>query len=387
MKTPIFVPPLWKVRRELLRVGSQADSLLFRTIGYSAIQGYQRAVIGRKRKIFKGDLAIGTRAALYLIFPKEGVQRSHIVALDYMISCGYIPVVISNQPLRPEDLNMLTTKSAMVMVRPNFGYDFGGYQDGMRAIAPYLQQLDQFTILNDSCWFPLHPNVNWFELAEANPADFVGAAAHEGMTTETAIDFAKETWVMNRSRELFHISSFALHFKSRLLHSPEFQAFWDDYEPTSYKTLTILRGEIGLTQHIMRSGFDVAVTQDTTHLDKLLDALPDERLIEIAKNLVFHRFPELSPFLSNPIKDRFGWRNLILTTVARQGPSYALLDYEATERQGIFVKKAPLSWTQTSAEASLRILDKFDSRNAEIFREEAGRIWARKAESLRNKAR
>jgi len=387
MKLGFKLPPLWKVRREAIRIGAQADGLLHSKTGFSVAHNYQRAVIGRKRKLFKGELPIAKRAALYLIFPKEGVLASHRIALTYLIRSGYTPIVISNQPLSPQDRAGLLPQCALLMERPNFGYDFGGYQDGMRCAAPYLDQLDHLAIFNDSCWFPVNPEIDWLAIAEANPADFVGAAAHEGMTTDGVVDFSVENWVMDTTRDLFHISSFALHFKGKLLHSDALKSFWENYEPTGHKTLTILRGEIGLTQHVLRSGFSFAVTQDTTRLDQLLDALPDDRLFEIASNLVHHHFPELAAVIQTATPDRLGQRNLILTTVARQGPSYALLDFDTRERKGVFVKKAPINWTRESAAATLRVLDKFTSPEALVFREEAHRMWARKAESLAKKGR
>ena len=68
-------------------------------------------------------------------------------------------------------------------------------------------------------------------------------------------------------------------------------------------------------------------------------------------------------------------RNLVLSTVLREGPAFALIDYDTRERRGNFIKKAPLRWNRGAAEATLRILSRFDGPEAAVFMREALAVY------------
>ena len=108
---------MWKVRREIGRVGLQIDSLVLRFFGFSLTGLYLIFFINPRVKQTDGALTIKDRVAIYMIFPSDGLLDSHVIALDYIIKCGYVPVVVSNLPLDAAAQHLILSKSAILITR------------------------------------------------------------------------------------------------------------------------------------------------------------------------------------------------------------------------------------------------------------------------------
>jgi len=370
---------MWKVKREVWRLLNQGDYLVHRVFGRSLIHTYTRVFVDRKVQFLKGDLPRGTRVAVYLIFPTEGLLASHRIALRYITKSGYAPVVVSNLPLPPEDLAELKKLCADLILRPNYGYDFGGYRDAMRLLLPDLNRLDYLAFFNDSSWFPVRPHLNWLKQGEEMQRDYVGSVCHEGLPAGDFLDFAKTPWVVDTERKDFHYGSYSLLVGPRLLSSNTFAEFWRRFCPTSIKSFTIRRGEIGLARWVIDHGFSHGALCPSDQLDQLLDDLPSDRLREITINLIDTRNQHMVDLRRSALAAeqtyRATLRNVILSFVAYRGPAYVLQDFDTRERCGNFIKKSPLSWSRDDAEATLRILARFDNPEASVFLREARQIF------------
>ena len=241
------VAPMWKLKRELLRIVSHGDEVFRRLTGRSLTYYYTRIWIDGQVNIQKGAIALGNRVAVYLIFPSQGLLESHRISLRYMIKSGYVPVVVSNLRLSAEDQAELRNLCAYLVIRPNYGYDFGGYRDAMRVLESVMSKMEYVALFNDSAWFPIRPELDWLKDAESLHLDYVGSVCHEGMLSKGLTDFKTTPWTVDRTKKHFHYGSYSLLIGSKLLRSPAFGTFWHSFSPTGKKTLTILRGEIGLT--------------------------------------------------------------------------------------------------------------------------------------------
>ena len=367
--------PVWKVKRELGRIARNADAALQHSIGVSVSYYHVKYFIVPLVQYLKGSISLGRRVAIYLIFPTHGVQPSHRIALNYMIKAGYTPVIVSNLSVVEVDRIELRSLCAHLILRPNFGFDFGGYRDAIRLLAPTLSNLDYLAIFNDSSWFPVRPDLNWLHTAEAMGLDLVGSVFHDGMNSKDVLDFSKANWRVDEKAPNFHYGSYSLLLGRDIFTSKLFRSFWRNYVPTSSKLLTVQRGEMGLTRWVIDNGFSHGAICDTHHLDQLLHNLPTDRLRQIADNLITYDIPELaglrSAALDTSPPDSMALCNLILSAVARHGPAYALIDFDTRERLGNFIKKAPLHWNRKAAEATLRVLSHFDTPEAAIFLREA----------------
>ena len=377
-----FPPPMWKVKRELARIGHQFDDFVLRVSGISLTELYLRYVINPRVIQKTGTITVGKRAAIYLIFPSDGLLASHILALDYIADCGYVPVVVSNLPLDAKAEHLILQKSAGLVIRPNFGYDFAAYRDGMKFLGTKLADLDYLAIFNDSTWFPAQPERNWLIEAEQTGYDYVGSVFHGGMNADCKWDFRHDVWRIDTNLPRYHYGSYSLLISGKVLRSAQFAQFWQDYRASNDKARTILGGEIGLTQMVVKAGFSHGATLDNSRLDSLLDELPLDRLRDLACNTMTPvclslRQLRLQLMVAAP-PDRVELRNFILKSVVKEGPAYALVDFDVRDRSGNFIKKSSVALDQTAGKQTLDLLRQLPSPQAAVFLEEATAVYRMK---------
>jgi hypothetical protein len=353
---------LWKLQRELLRFGKQVREIPEDLINYFfATRRYDRTRLDRIR-MFDGKLPKSERIAIFLIFPKTGLLQSHLHTLEYFRSKGYATLVVSNLPLSDIDRKRLSESSWQIMERPNFGYDFGGYRDGVLSLSEDLALLERLVLINDSVWFPLPKSRDWLDDVETLGVDFAGASSNYG-TPRLAIEkFRSTKWSYSTNHKNFHICSFALCLKPAVLRHFGFQKFWQDLRLTDEKKRTVRRGEIGFTQWALRNSLSVGTTLDVTKLDCELAALSETNLRDYASNLIILEHPRLSrlwqDLIENPITPRQDFEKLILLAVSLQGSSYSLAAYSIQEKGFSFLKKSPLRLSEQGRNKALSILEK-----------------------------
>lgn len=375
-KAPLLSPlPLWKLKREIMRVVHQATaapgvltSRLFSTYFYDR-------VLAKKARIYDGEVPVDRRVAIYLIFPQKGLLGSHKEALKHLLGCGYAPLVISNLPLGDLDRKELAKHCWKMIERPNYGYDFGGYRDGILLLQNHLPSLDKLAIVNDSTWFPVPGSDSWLERAEKLNVPFVGAASNYGLDRVNVADYLSIRWRYSAEHKNFHYCSYALLISQPLLGAPPFLGYWKRLWISDSKVRTVKRGEIGLTQWVIRHGYAHDVTLALKHLDTELAYLPDERIRLILKRLIIPEDPRLLDtkrvVLAKAAQGATDWRqhaeNFILTAVARQGVSYALPEYTLKELGFQFLKKSPTWLNRESSDTTLEIASELESPFAETI--------------------
>ena len=350
--------PLWKFKREALRFVRQiarAPSVLgnyfFGTLYYDLVHA------GKVRRM-PGQLALTDKVAIYLIYPQYGLQPSHLRALDYLKAKGYAPVVVSNLELAGSDREQVLKASYLYIERPNFGYDFGGYRDGILSLRAALPGLRHLCILNDSTWFNLPGASDWLQEAEGAGVDLGAAALNHGVSRVEITDFRTVVWRYQTTHKNFHFCSFALLFSGKVLTDPGFLRFWQRFALTNDKGRTVRRGEIGLSKWILGQNFTHTVTCDLTHLDQELADLDNVRLREVAASLIIPenpRFQAIKHQLLAGTPSRKDMISLILTGVARQGSSYALADFTITEKRFPFLKKSPVWLNRETSDITLKL--------------------------------
>lgn len=369
--------PLWKIRREIRRLGMPVRDLpadlynhFFATKFYDRTQG---ASICRHQ----GRLPETPRIAVFVIFPSEGFLPSYLATLDYFRSKGYATLLVSNLPLPEANRAKLLDRCWMLIERKNFGYDFGGYRDGVLSLAERLPKLERLVLVNDSSWFPLPGARDWLDDAETMNLDFIGASSHFATPWPANTAFREMRWRYLPSHKNFHYGSFALFIRNAVLSDLRFLNYWKGLRLSHKKKQTVRNGEIGLTQWILARGYSHGATFDITHLDRDLNALETDQLVEIALNLVLPDLPRFSVvvkrILAEPQPVREDLVNVILLAVARQGASYALSSYAIAERGFAFLKKSPLRLSEDSAQITLDILARLDG--AAEFTAEARDIY------------
>ena len=376
----------WKVRREVFRLVRKAASLpaviaerLLATKVYDLFQAH-------KIKATVGHVPMGDKVAIYLIFPESGVQKSHGLALAYLRAKGYAPVVVSNIPLRDRECQGLLAQSALLIQRPNIGYDFGGYRDAIRAVMPLLPRLQRLAILNDSAWFPASPGADWIADAEAMDRDLVAAVSNYGFIRADVDAFRDAHWSFCTDHANFHYCSFALLLGSRILRSPDFARFWNRLPLTQNKTRTVRRGEIGFTRWVLRSGFSHGATHDPADLDLRLEALGDEALREFVRTTVIfgdQRFAAIKrELLAAAHIDRDGMIGFVLTAVARLGAGYVLAHDNIMHRGSAFLKKSPVWLDRDASDLTVELVESIGGDLGAALIAEVADLRGRKLQGL-----
>ncbi len=267
--TPIAFPR-WKVQREIKRIQSQVT----RRVADLYEPYIQRVHDGGFRKrvsVVHGAAKLTSRIALLLLYQPRGLAASVGVMLDELTSHGFSVVAVSNAPLSDRDRAMLLSRCLAVVQRPNFGYDFGGYRDGIRVVAEDFGLPDTLLIANDSIWFPLHKGDTTLARLIEDPAPFKGLAAK---------------LLVYKDRDNPYVQSHFMLLERPVLESTAFSDFWRNYRVSSDRFNAIRRGEMGFSASMKAAGFDSAgLVTPHRHLD-VIESADVEELHRIVEHMV-----------------------------------------------------------------------------------------------------
>lgn len=252
-----------KMVRELNRIAKQFGSWMMNL--YEPYMRWKHKRQPFQTRNINSEHIVSGKVAIFLVFQPKGLPASVWSTLTHLKSKGYSTLLVSNSPLSSEDCAKALPLCWQVMSRPNFGYDFGGYQDGVNVICASGQSLSQLLILNDSIWFPLQRNCDFLERMEAEDAGFVGA-----FQMEPSRDSAK----MQGKKRPF-MGSFFWHLKEPVLSHMSFKDFWQHYKASSSKYATIRRGERRFTHHLLDAGVAVKGMYSRQQFDRWLDQAND----------------------------------------------------------------------------------------------------------------
>jgi Rhamnan synthesis protein F len=232
--------PAWKIRRELETARQQLQAIPERLIGPAR----QRRLDGQFPngfRVMNGAASLGPKVAIFLVYQPRGMSASVQSTCRHLSERGYSVVLVANSPVSQVDEESLGPWVWRFVERPNFGYDFGGYRDGIRLLWHWSVSPDSLIILNDSVWFPLDQNETMLASMEASHAGFLGALRHVDLP-ETDTEHAG-----------IFLSYFYL-IKRAVLTSEVFINYWNSYVSTSNKYLTVRRGERGFSRTLFAAG-------------------------------------------------------------------------------------------------------------------------------------
>ena len=300
MKLRRLLVPRWKIRRELRSLREQIAAL-------------PEVVVGPLRKLradrrFPHDLRIvdgaapsSAKIAIYLTFQPQGMAESTLSACRHLAGGGYAVLLVANAPIADADRERLAPHVWRFVQRVNFGYDFGGYRDGLRLIQHWQLRPTHLIVLNDSIWFPLYPDEELIARMEGSPSGFVGAQRY----VDHLDDLDERTGIL---------MSFFFLFKAALLESPEFRRFWRSYVPSSSKVLTVKRGERRFSRQLIARG----QTGDGIYSPvRFLRAMAGQSAEFLAKTLDYAAYTDAdleaqgAALLAEQVHDE-GWRRRVL---------------------------------------------------------------------------
>lgn len=319
----------------------------------------------RKSRIVRGNLPESERCAVYVLYPLLGLQESHLTSLAYLVSKGFAPLVVSNLPLAPRERERLLPLCWNLMERPNYGYDFGAYRDGVLLVLEVLPDMRQLVLANDSAWFPIPATSDWLARAEDLNVDLAGAVSNGGWVDYLTDISRSRTWKYDPTAPRLHYCSFALLIGSRILKDPDFDQFWRNLKLTSDKFLTIQRGEVGLSRWVIEKGYRHAATLDLTLFERELEQMNNERLRDLAAQLIIPEDPVLRDEQrmlagqSIELVDSIVLRRFILWATAATGPAYALPFWSLQVQRFGFLKKSPMWLSEATAHITESLIERY----------------------------
>lgn len=351
---------LWKFQRELRRAGSQLLEP-YRQIRDALLRLDYRVRHAHHVKHFEGDAAWTARVAVFLIYQPHGVADSVLATCRYLRQQGYACVLVVNGPLGQQARQRVSAEVAHIIARPNFGYDFGGYQEAVLWLRQSSAQIDQLLMLNDSVWFPSLRNSNFLADMEKADADVVGALS------------AERGRLQRHQRKLFY-ASFLLLFSGKVWRSTEFANFWIKYRQTSSKARTIRKGERKLSAlfiHDDRFTHHAMVHRQTyqdlvMHLDALSWPLLAQELVVMDTSLDQERTTLLGCLDGDVVAQ---WREWYERLCDSQN-MFACAQASLVIRSALpFIKKSKDPHNMLVLERSLSVFQDFDDMDPLVFQE------------------
>jgi hypothetical protein len=278
----------WKIRRELDRLRQQLQGIMDLVTDPIAQRQLER-VLAAGLPSTVGALKMGPKIALFLIYQPKGLSESTLETCRFLKRAGYIPFVVSNAPLTRQDRIRLQPCVWRIIERPNFGYDFGGYRDGLT----YLRQCGltpaELLILNDSVWFPTITETDILVKLAASPADIAGPILRV------------------RGSERF-LESYLFRLRRSALEHPAFSDFWANLKLTSNKYYVIRRGERGFSAAMRGAGLQVEGVYDkATFVEDI--AIQDETFLRSTLKYGAYIDADLVKESANLLQENHtGWR-------------------------------------------------------------------------------
>ncbi|MGC3940404.1 rhamnan synthesis F family protein [Roseobacter sp. EG26] len=323
------------------------------------------------------------RRAVYLIFPAHGLLASHERCLRYLDKKGVATTVVSNLPMSKDDQRRALALCHNYIERPNFGYDFGGYRDGVLSLKEELTEVKQLVLLNDSSWFPIIDTTDWLEDVNALNVDFAAAASNYGLPRPDPEAFRDIVFDYQTDHPNFHYCSYALSFGERMIQHPRFLKYWQRFPLSNSKKRTVRRGEIGLTQWALKTGMTHGATLDIAGMAQNLSRLDENRLQQIAEMLIVMDDRRMRQ-VQQEMNDQLGAMpkadivRFILATAARKGVSYATAEFNIFNCGFPFLKKSPVWLEEDTSDKTLQILEKLNTPAAAEALREAQDVRARR---------
>lgn len=195
-------------------------------------------------KVTEGDRTLSnSKLAVYLLYQPGSLLSSTSFTVRHLVEKGYGVIAVSNAPLLDKDRKTLLSSVSLLIERPNYGYDFGGYRDALRVLRDRQASFSRLLLLNDSIWFPLQKSETL--LAEMEQATV-------GLTGPM---FERKSG----RRHAGHFESYMLMIGPEALAAPAFAQFWSNYRVSSVRRKVLARGEKSFSRALLDKRVSTAI--------------------------------------------------------------------------------------------------------------------------------
>lgn len=225
----------WKFRREISRLGQQVAAL-HEAVWEPMVQRRHDRTVRHGLPAFEGAVTLGPKLALFLIYQPGTLPQSIVETCKFLVDRGFSPLIVANGGLSVANRAVLLPHVWKILERPNLGYDFGGYRDGILQLQMWGVEPQKLLILNDSIWFPIAPDEAFLDQMEAVNTDVVGT-------------------VLREKNKRGFLESYLYLIDGSVMKNAAVQDFWKNYRLTANKYKVIRRGERGHSAALADAGF------------------------------------------------------------------------------------------------------------------------------------
>ncbi len=238
--------PVWKLRREVGRLRQHfwaLSGLVYEPILKLRHDRWRRALPQPE----DGGVPLGPKVAVFLLYQPKGIAPSVLITLRHLAEKGYAPFVVSNAPLSSRDRETLRPLVWRMIERPNFGYDFGGYRDGILLLDQWGLRPERLLVLNDSIWLPLAPGSTLIDRMEMASGDVIGTILHPDKERRRVVKSVRRGFV----------ESYLYAIDGQAMQTPAFKSYWLHYRVSSNKFNAVRLGERGFSKAMRKGGLRV----------------------------------------------------------------------------------------------------------------------------------
>ncbi len=181
----VHLPPFWKIKRELKRfpisVMSKARASL------SPLHRIRHDLTAHRTvRVIDGDRPVAPEVAIFLIYQPGDFLDSLFLTLDHLIEKGMAVILVANHPIDAEKEALLRPYCFRMIERPNIGYDFGGYREGVLYALREKLLMERLFLLNDSNWFPIFGDSDLIDTSRELGSRFVWFLLVQSASSESA---------------------------------------------------------------------------------------------------------------------------------------------------------------------------------------------------------
>jgi len=155
-----------------------------------------------------------------------------------LVENGFYVLLVSNKKISDIDRSELLPYCHHLIIRLNFGKDFGAHQHGLSWLKDenIFNNIERLILANDSMYYPKNiKNV----IAEMLMYPDAWQSLYESFD------------------RFHHAQSFFLMFSKEIINSKVFVNFWKEYFPRAFRRHVILDGEIKISKILVSAGFKI----------------------------------------------------------------------------------------------------------------------------------
>lgn len=202
------------------------------------------------------------RALVFAFHDVDGiVDDAYLAYVRALVALADRSVVVVNGELEDEGRARLEALGTTVLRRPNEGYDIWAFKAGIDALGEHLAEVDELIVANSSVFGPVGSLADALATMDARDVDFWGITRH------AALGGAASARGRAPRAERAHIQSYFTAFRSSVLRSEAFRAYWRDLPPIRDYADAVQAHEMVMTGYFEDAGFSWDTLVDTSDLE------------------------------------------------------------------------------------------------------------------------